>query len=84
MNGMAENGFRIELNREGVRELLRSGEMAEICKSHADRIAARAGSGYEVTTHTGRNRVNASVHAATDEAYRDNLKNNTLLKAVSG
>lgn len=84
MSDMANNGFRIELNREGVRELLRSQEMTEICKSHADRIAARAGSGYEVTTHTGRNRVNASVHAASDAAYRDNLKNNTLLKAVSG
>lgn len=84
MNGMAKNGFRIELNREGVRELLRSHEMTEICKSHADRIAGRAGSGYEVTTHTGRNRVNASVHASTEEAYRDNLKNNTLLKEVSG
>lgn len=76
--------YRIELNREGVRELLRSAEMAAVCKCHADRIAARAGSGYEVTTYTGKNRVNASVHAATEEAYRDNLKNNTLLKAVSG
>lgn len=74
---------RVELNREGVRELLRSPEMAAVCKSHADRIAGRAGSGYEVTTYTGKNRVNASVHVATDEAYRDNLKNNTLLKAVS-
>ena len=73
---------KIELNSDGVRELLRSSEIMEVCKSHADKIAARAGSGYEVTTFTGKNRVNASVHAATEEAYRDNLKNNTLLKAV--
>lgn len=73
---------KIELNSDGVRDLLRSSEIMEVCKSHADQIAARAGSGYEVTTFTGKNRVNASVHAATEEAYRDNLKNNTLLKAV--
>lgn len=74
--------FRIELNAEGVRELLRSSEMMAVCREHAERIAERAGTGYEVTTYTGENRVNASVHAATEEAYRDNLKNNTLLKAV--
>ena len=75
--------FRLELNREGVRELLKSPEMAAVCRQHADQIAARAGEGYEVTTYTGKNRVNASVHVATKEAYRDNLKNNTLIKAVS-
>lgn len=74
--------LHVELNEAGVRELLQSSEMMSICKGHADRIAARAGSGYEVTTYTGRTRVNASVHAATDKAARDNLKNNTLLKAV--
>ena len=69
------NKVRIELNSEGVRELLKSPEMAAICRSHADRIAARAGTGYEVTTYTGKNRVNASVHVATKEAYRDNQSN---------
>lgn len=73
---------RIELNSEGVRELLKSAEIMAVCRGHADRIAGRAGDGYEVTTYTGKTRVNASVHAATDKAYRDNLKNNTLLKAV--
>lgn len=80
MKDMAK--VRIELNSEGVRNLLKSAEIAEICRTHAQEIAGRAGSGYEVTTYTGKTRVNASVHAATDEAYRDNLKNNTLLKAV--
>ena len=75
--------YEVELNSEGVRELLRSSEMMAICRSHAQAIANRAGSGYEVTTYTGKNRVNASVHAATEEAYKDNLENNTLLKAVS-
>ena len=71
-----------ELNSDGVRQLLKSAEMKRVCQTHAQRIANRAGTGYEVDTYTGSNRVNASVSTATADAYRDNLKNNTLLKAV--
>lgn len=74
--------MRFKLDRSGVRELLRSGEMMAICQEHASQIAGRAGAGYETSTYTGVNRVNASVRAATAEAARDNLENNTLLKAV--
>lgn len=74
--------IRIELISDGVRELLKSSEIAAICLELADGIASRAGDGYIVTTHTGRNRVNASVYAETEAARRDNMKNNTLLKAV--
>ena len=73
---------QVELNSEGVRELLRSPEMAAICQAQARAIAGRAGNGYSVSTYTGTTRVNASVMAETQEAIRDNLKNNTLLKAV--
>ena len=78
---MADN-VRIELNDAGIKELLKSAEIMAACREQADQIAARAGEGYEVSTYTGKTRVNASVHAVTDKAYRDNLKNNTLLKAV--
>lgn len=74
----------IKLNSAGVRELLRSAEMRNICLGHAQAIAGRAGSGYATDTMTGTNRVNASVFQATVEATRDNMKNNTLLKAVKG
>lgn len=76
--------FRFELDREGVRELLLSDEMAEVCESHAREIQQRAGDGYELSVYKGRNRVNASVHAETDEALHDNYENNTLLKALGG
>ena len=59
--------FRIELIPEGVQ---------------AQAIANRAGTGYTVSTYTGRSRVNASVGATSEEALRDNYENNTLLKAV--
>ena len=73
-----------QLNRAGVRELLQSAEMMNICRTYADRIQSRAGDGDEVTTYKGRNRVNASVHAATVEARKENYENNTLLKALGG
>jgi hypothetical protein len=76
--------IRIELNEAGVRALLKSPEMMAICQQHASDIASRAGDGYVVSTYTGRNRVNASVGAETAKAKRDNMKNNTLLKAVRG
>jgi len=76
--------IKLELNRAGVRELLRSQAAMTVCKEYADRIQSRAGDGYEVTTYVGTNRVNASVYAATPEARRDNYENNTLLKARGG
>lgn len=74
--------FHVELKSEGVRELLKSAEMGAICRELAEGIARRAGSGYLVTTHVGVNRVNASVMTDTKEAKQDNMKNNTLLKAM--
>ena len=75
---------KFELNRAGVRELLRSPEAASVCRSYAENVKGRAGEGYEVTTYTGRKRANASVHAETYEARKDNYDNNTLLKALGG
>lgn len=76
------NNFRFKLDRAGVRELLRSRDMANVCEGYANNIQSRCGEGYEVTTHTGKTRVNASVMAVTVEARKENAENNTLLKAV--
>lgn len=76
--------IKFQLNRSGVRELLQSDELMEECSKHAKRIQNRCGAGYEMTTHVGKNRVNASVHAKTIKARKDNSKNNTLLKAMRG
>lgn len=76
---------KFELNKEGVKELLRSPEMANICREYAEAVQGRAGGdGYEVTTHTGKNRVNASVHAVSDEALHDVYNENSLVKALHG
>lgn len=75
---------RFKLNRAGVGQLLKSAEMMRVCEGYAQGIQGRCGEGYEVTTFTGKSRVNASVHAATIEARKENSENNTLLKAVRG
>ena len=73
---------KIELDRNGVRELLRSDEAGQLCRKFADDAVARLGAGYEADTYTGARRVNASVMAVTFQAKRDNLKNNSILKAL--
>lgn len=74
--------IKIELNRSGVAELMKSQEMLGLCESLAQKAAGSLGDGYEVTTYVGRTRANASIHAVTDKARKDNLKNNSLLKAI--
>ena len=76
--------FKFELDRAGVGELLKSSEMMAICKEHADRALHTLGDGYEVTTHAGKTRVNASVHATSYKARRDAFDNNSIHKAVFG
>ena len=78
------SSIKIKLNRSGVRELLRSDEMLGVCCWYAAAAQGRLGAGYEVSTHTGKNRVNASVSAVTEEAKRENAANNSILKAVGG
>lgn len=75
---------KFKLNRSGVRELMKSSEMLDICTEYAENVRNRAGEGYEVSQHIGKNRVNASVIAATRSAVQDNYDNNTLLKALGG
>lgn len=75
---------KIVLNRSGVRALLQSDEMKAICEEHANRVLKQLGDGYTVTSMTGKTRVNASVYAESAEAKRENMENNTILKALRG
>lgn len=78
---MSKN-VNIVLNKSGVREILRSDEMANICREHAERIQANSGDGYEISPRNYPERKAYSVFTATPQAMADNSKNNTLLKAV--
>lgn len=76
------SNLKIKLNSQGVRELLKSPEIAEACRAQAAAVAGRAGSGYDVEQRSYPERTGYVVSAETEEARRDNLKNNTLLKAL--
>lgn len=78
------NKADFKLNKAGVRELMRSSEMMDAMTGYAQQIRSRAGDGYEISQFVGKSRVNASVFADTYEARKDNLENNTLLKARGG
>lgn len=73
---------KIELNRAGVAELMKSSEMLGLCESLARKAAGSLGEGYEVSTYVGRTRANASIVATTREAIKDNLENNSVLKVI--
>ena len=79
---MSKNNVKVKLNREGVKALLKSEEMQSICKRYADDALSKLGGGYEVSTMVGKNRCNAEVAAVTYKAKKENMENNTILKAV--
>lgn len=74
--------FSFKLNSNGVRQLLKSSEIQTGLDEYANHVKDSAGEGYEISKHVGKNRANVSIHAKTRKAKKDNLKNNTLLKAL--
>lgn len=74
--------MKFELNYKGVGELLRSPAMRGVLESHGRRIASNAGPGYKSGAYQGTDRVKVNVWPYTADAYKDNLDNDTLLKAV--
>lgn len=76
------SNLKVVLNSEGVREMLKSAEMQSLLKERAQGAIERLGGGYESTTYVGTNRANADIRATTNAAYKENLKSNTILKAL--
>jgi len=72
------------LNSAGVRQLMQSEEMQSILKDKADAALNSLGEGYKSDIYIGKNRANAMVWADSIKAKRENLKHNTILKAVRG
>lgn len=75
--------YRIQLLSKGVRELLKSPEIRSDVYQVASKVKNNAGTGYEIGQYTAKTRNVMTVYAADDNAKRDNLKNNTLLKALN-
>lgn len=72
---------RFELDRTGVRALMRSPEMQAVLKARADTVKDRCGDGYEA--YVAQTRAVAVVETATPQAVDDNSAHNTMLKATS-
>lgn len=73
---------KFELNYKGVGELLKTEELQDYMQDIGDRIATKAGSGYAADTKAGKIRAHTFIKPTNMAAYFDNLKNNTLLKAL--
>lgn len=71
-----------KLNKNGVKELLKSPAMRNVITEYAAQIAQRAGDGYDFEVRAYPERLHGNVFPATEEAAHDNYENNTLLKAL--
>ncbi len=74
---------KFELNRAGVRELLRSEEVRQMLEAEAEGRVASLGDGYTTNTLAGRNRINVRIVAESKAAQKENLNDNTLLQSIS-
>jgi hypothetical protein len=78
----------IELNHDGIRELLKSQPIAAECEKAAEAIAARAGEGFVVLPLRqmgfGGGRVGYAVKTDTYEACVAEAEDKVLSKAVRG
>ena len=86
-NEVTANGVRIQFISEGWRQILNSADVAAIVDETGQRIAARAGEGYEYKPKKlgyGGGRVGGFVVAATQEAREDQAENKTLQGALNG
>lgn len=72
---------KIVLNEANVRALLKK-VGSTTCTRLAKEAAARCGSGYEVQTRNYPTRTGAIIKPATPDAKRDNMENDTILRAI--
>lgn len=76
--------FRFVLNKAGVSELMKSGEMQSILETAGAQKASQAGSGYESEVHVFKKRAVAHLYPGDFESAHDNYENNTLVKVIGG
>lgn len=75
---------RIQLNLEGLFELMNSPEITRTLEEFGNAAMSRLGEGYEISTFHGETRANVGIRAATQDTWKDQLENNTIIKAVFG
>lgn len=73
---------KVTLSGEGVRQLLRSKDVAKHLERLGRRIASAAGPEHEVTSTVGVNRARVTVATTTGKAYGRELHHHTLTQAL--
>ena len=76
------NKATIKLDYQGIGAMLKGPEMEQLVSEAGAERARMAGNGYSFRTHNTGQRQVVNIYAETDEARRDNLNNNTLLKVL--
>ena len=71
----------IELDEEGIIRLLKE-IGSDVCVQLAGEAAGRCGEGYESKKIEYPERTGGIVKATDMKSFRDNLENNTIIKAV--
>lgn len=79
---MAVKGLRVKINTKGASEVLSSAGVAADLAARGQRIAAAAGSGFEVRQTRNRDRAVVFVTAATPEARKAEASKRALTRAV--
>ena len=74
------------LDKKGVGELLRSEEIQSVLNAYGQQVQANTGNAedYQTQVSVGKVRANVVIRCINTASIIDNLKNNTLLKALGG
>lgn len=73
---------KVVLNESGIRDLLNSSDVQKHLLNTARQVSSRAGGGYTVDVEPGRRRAHARVETASEEAFEQELANNSLIRAL--
>ncbi|WP_313007318.1 hypothetical protein [Corynebacterium variabile] len=74
---------KLQWNPKAFEVIRRSPGVMDAVDVEADSIAAECGSGYTTSSVQGKTRYRTIVIPDSYKAYRDNQKNNTLVKVLS-
>ena len=81
---MSNIKFKLDIN--GLRELMKSGEMQEVLQEAGNAVASHgssmSGENYGTRVHTASYVAICTVFPDSDEARQDNYEKNTVLKAL--
>lgn len=75
---------KVKLNSSGMIKLFKEPNIQAVCRDVAESVVRNTGmeEGYNVSTWKGPFRAGATVWCDSPEAIKDNLENNTMLKAL--